>query len=69
MDFNAPMNEQAATLLRHIIEVGDWALSGDPRAKPYLDADAVRIEDGVPHFNEKRFIDVYTYELFTKEHN
>jgi hypothetical protein len=63
MDFKAPVSEQAATLLRKLVEVGEWAIAGDPRAKPYLDAGAVRIVDGNAQFHRDLFLSMYADEL------
>jgi hypothetical protein len=63
MDFKAPIPDQAMTLLRKLAEVENWVKAGDPRAKPYLDADAIRIVDGKGVFHRERFIDVYADEL------
>ena len=67
MDFTAPVEAQAMTLLKKLAEVGNWAKNGDPRAKPYLDADAVRLVDGTPQFHRDRFLECYAAEL-TSEH-
>lgn len=66
MDFKAPATEQARTLLRKMVEVEGWVKAGDPRAKPYLDADAVRIVDGKGQFHRDRFLKVYADELVTE---
>lgn len=66
-DFEAPIPDQAMALLRRLIQVEDWARQGDPRAQPYLDADAVRIVDGRAEFHRTRFIHVLTEQLVNEK--
>jgi hypothetical protein len=63
MDFNAPMEEQARTLLRKMAEVRHWATNGDSRAKPYIDAGAIWLAGGEVEFHRDQFLSVYTDEL------
>jgi len=57
------ISDRAKVLLRKLVEVEGWVKKGDPRADPYLKADAVRNVDGTPQFHRERFIAVYTDEL------
>lgn len=46
-------------LLRYMAQVEEWAKSGDERAKKYIDADAVRVdEQGVVSFHRDRFLSI-----------
>lgn len=50
--------DTALRLLRFMVTVEQWVKDGDERAKPYLDADAVRLfEDGKVGFHRDRFLD------------
>lgn len=66
MDFDAPREQQAMTLLYKILQIGEWVKAGDPRAKPYLDAEAVCVVNGEPLFNRQRFIECYAAELVSE---
>jgi hypothetical protein len=63
MDFTLPIEDQAKALLIKLKRVGEWAKTGDPRAKPYLDAGAVKLVDGEACFHRNQFIEVFTQEL------
>jgi hypothetical protein len=40
-----------------MVALGKAAVEGDPIAKPFLDADAIRISaDGTPSFHKDRFL-------------
>jgi hypothetical protein len=66
MGFHVPLSEQAMIMLRRMTEIEQWARDGDPRAKPYLDADAVRIVDDKVEFHRDSFLNAYAEELLAK---
>lgn len=51
------IDERALALLQTMVALGKAAVEGDPIAKPFLDADAIRISaDGTPSFHKDRFL-------------
>lgn len=50
--------EHAMRLLRRLIEVERWVLADDPRAIPYIEGDAVRVQNGRCSFHPERFNEV-----------
>src|SRR5438477_11127908 len=56
--------EEAMSLLHRLVQVGKWAESGDPRAQPFLEADAVRVVNGKACFHPQRFDAVVKREGF-----
>ena len=50
------IKERALNLLRTMGALGKPAVDGDPIAKPFLDADAIRVDNGVPSFHKDRFL-------------
>jgi len=50
------VEEPALNLLRTMGALGKAAVDGDPIAKPFLDADAIRVENGVTSFHRDRFL-------------
>ena len=55
--------EVAMALLQAMATIGQAAVAGGPRAKAYLDADAIRIVDGKPQFHKDRFLAVLADDL------
>jgi len=66
MDLNEAIQERAMALLGKLVDVERWAESGDPRAKPYLDAGAVCLVNGKAQFSRQQFITVYADELMAQ---
>ena len=56
--------EYARILLHHLVRVGEWIKSGDEQAKPYIDADAVRVDsEGDVSYHRERFLAVYMGQM------
>jgi hypothetical protein len=66
MNLNAPVEEQARQLLAKLVEIGNWAKTGDPRVKPYLSAGAVTLVNGEAQFHRAKFIEVYTDQILAE---
>jgi len=50
-------SDRAMRLLEFLATVEEWAKAGDPRARPYFDADAIQWkDDGQLAFHQTRFI-------------
>lgn len=63
------ISEHAQILLRFMVLIEDAVKAGDPIAKPYLEAEAVRLENGVVAFHKDWFPEVLAKHLedFTTE--
>lgn len=49
--------ETAMDLLRFMVTVEKWVKTGDPRAEPFLEVDAVRYQNGELVFHKDRFLE------------
>ena len=58
------IDDDAMELLGHMVEVGEWVKAGDERARPYTDADAVRVDsEGDVSYHRERFLAVYMGQM------
>jgi hypothetical protein len=57
--------EEAKILLSLMKLIGDAAVEGDDLAKPYIDANAVRVVDGVAEFHKERFLTTVAKQMVT----
>jgi hypothetical protein len=55
-EMSKDIEERALNLLRTMGALGKAAVDGDPIAKPFIEADAIRVENGVPIFHKERFL-------------
>lgn len=56
-------SQLAFALLRTMVELGKSAVAGEEIAKPFLDADAIRVVDGVAQFHKDRFLAILAEQM------